>query len=196
MRKIALIVAALCLTGTSAAEARPTEAHHAKVRHHKSLCERAYVARVKVIHLHGKRAPGRNICRFGVVTKHGVRDATVKEKGKYLLQLRVLARPAPAYLSRNAVPPSRAPAGVLSSSYGATGVAACIISRESGGNPTATNGQYGGIAQWSPEAWSRMHGTRYASTPQGATYQQQLQVLSYGLSHYGTGDWKPYDGCG
>lgn len=76
------------------------------------------------------------------------------------------------------------------------GTASCIVQHESHGDPTATNGQYGGIAQWSPEAWQRMGGTRYAASPTQASYTQQVQVLSYGLSHYGCHDWCPYDGCG
>ncbi len=164
-----------------------------------TLCIQAFTARTKVIAKHGKRAPGRNICRFGVREKvrHRwvTRDATVVEKGKYLRQLRNLIAPPPAYLFRGAGAPALPPAGTLSSHYAPSGVAACIVSRESGGNPQATNGQYGGIAQWSPEAWSRMGGTRYAGSPQGASYQQQLQVLSQGLARYGTGDWSPYDGC-
>lgn len=202
MRKIlcAAVVAAL-LTLAAGAGAKQS---HAKP----SLCERAYVARVHVVHRFGPRAPGRNICRRGVVfnprrhqyrmaVQHGfhVRPASVVEKAKYLAQLRHLLAPPPPYLMGSGRPPGHPPAGVFGRSYAPTGVAACIVSRESGGNPQAVNGQYHGLAQWSPEAWSRMGGHRYASDPLGASYEQQLRVLSYGLAHYGTRDWSAYDGC-
>jgi hypothetical protein len=75
------------------------------------------------------------------------------------------------------------------------GLASCIVHYESGGNPRAVNGIYGGIAQWSPEAWSRMGGTRFASTPTNATYAQQVQVLMDGLARFGCRDWCPFDPC-
>lgn len=74
-------------------------------------------------------------------------------------------------------------------------LARCIIRSESGGNPLAQNGQYKGIAQWSPEAWRRHGGLRYASTPHGATYAEQVQVLKMGLARYGCRDWCPFDPC-
>jgi Transglycosylase-like domain len=58
-----------------------------------------------------------------------------------------------------------------------SGLVACIISHESGGNPQATNGLYSGIAQWSPTAWAQDGGLRYASSPLGASYGEQLAVL-------------------
>jgi hypothetical protein len=195
LRKFALIVVALCMTSTVTAEAK------------QSLCERAYVARIKVTHRYGGHAVGRNICRRGVITKGAryragaqerfiARPATVKEKYRYWVYLRSLARPAPPFLGKIPSYPRRGRAGVMSWHYVPVGVAACIVSGESGGNPRATNGQYGGIAQWSPEAWGRMGGHRYAAYPQAASYQDQLLVLSHGLVVYGTRDWKPYDGCG
>lgn len=187
------MLAALSATGSFA---RPVDSHFARKTHHsQSICARAYIARTKVIQRHGKRAPGRNICRYGVVAKKGARQANIKERWRYLLELQHLIAPAPAYLSRAAGPPRQPPAGTLSSSYSPTGLAACIVSRESGGNPRATNGQYHGIAQWSPTIWARDGGLRYAGDPVNATYQQQLQVLSYGLALHGGGDWRPYDGC-
>lgn len=76
-----------------------------------------------------------------------------------------------------------------------SGLAQCIITVESHGNPQANNGSHFGIAQWSIEAWTRMKGTQFAPTPLGATYDQQVQVLNYGLAHYGCNDWCPYDPC-
>lgn len=193
MRKIALVVLAVCAGVT----AQPASADKA------GLCTRAYVARVKVINRIGSHAAGRNICRFGIKPTSKMRDAgvkdsreaTVKEKYLYLTQLRNLAKPAPPFLWKKATLPLRPPAGVMSWTYIPTGVAACIVHNESRGNPQAQNGQYLGLAQWSPEAWGRMGGHRYASTPLGATEQQQLVVLSNGLTRYGCHDWCPFDGC-
>ncbi len=77
----------------------------------------------------------------------------------------------------------------------ATALASCIIQRESGGDPHAVNGQYEGIAQWSPSSWAGGGGLRYASTPLGASYGQQVRVLNYMLAHGQAGQWRPYDGC-
>lgn len=195
MRKYALIIVALCMTGTATAEAK------------QSLCERAYVARVKVTHRYGGHAAGRNICRHGVTSRKAdfrggarerftTRPASVKEKYRYWILLRSLARPAPAFLGKVPSYPRRGRARVMSWRYVPIGVAACIVNGESRGNPRANNGSHFGIAQWSLEAWGRMGGHRYADRADHASYQDQLLVLSHGLVVYGTADWKPYDGCG
>lgn len=106
-----------------------------------------------------------------------------------------LNSPAPAYLNIVAGMPRIPPAGTMSATFRPSGLASCIVKHESGGNPLAQNGKYKGIAQWSPEAWSRMGGKRYASTPHGATYQEQLIILSEGLRRFGCSDWCPYDPC-
>lgn len=71
----------------------------------------------------------------------------------------------------------------------------CIIHHESRGNPLATNGQYKGIAQWSPEAWARMGGLKFGPTPHHATYHEQVRVLKWGYARYGCQDWCPFDPC-
>jgi hypothetical protein len=170
-----------------------------------TTCEKAYNVRQKVINKHGERAPGRNICRQGMRfkwvsddKKHShwfSRPAKESEKRDYLHAMKRLIAPAPPYLTYNAVQPGQPPAGTLSRSLAPSGLANCIVSHESGGNPQATNGQYHGIAQWSHEAWIRMGGGRYSSDPLGATREQQLQILSDGLARFGCNDWCPYDGC-
>lgn len=162
---------------------------------HRTVCEKAWTARQQVIARHGGRAPGRNICRLGIRHSTGrVEDATYAQKRRYLTQLRKLVEPMP-FLSVRAGSPFQRPAGTATASYAPAGLAACIVHHESGGDPGAANGQYSGIAQWSPEAWGRMGGTRFASSPTGATYQQQLQVLNDGLARFGCRDWCPYDPC-
>lgn len=184
MRKVsaAIIFIMVILCSTASAKSAP-------------VCTKAYGVRMAVIAKHNKRAPGRNICRYGVRHSDGtIVPAKYSQKKRYLFQLRVLTNPVP-YLNVSAVPPSQLPAGTLSASYSPSGLAACIVRVESGGNPTADNGTHQGIAQWSPEAWERHGGKQYASTPAGATYQQQLQVLSNGLARYGCADWCPFDPC-
>lgn len=75
------------------------------------------------------------------------------------------------------------------------GLAGCIIQHESGGNPQATNGQYQGLGQWSPSAWSADGGTRYAPTPSGASAAQQQAVLSSEGAAGMEQQQGQYDGC-
>lgn len=160
-----------------------------------TLCYKAHGLRMSVIKKHGKRAPGRNICRQGVRVDSGVKSATTRQKARYVRALRSLNAPRP-YLTTTAGSPARPPAGTLTARHAPSGLAACIVQRESSGNPNAVNGEHTGIGQWTQEAWTRHGGTRYAATPLGATYQQQLVVLSSGLARYGCRDWCPFDGCG
>lgn len=73
-------------------------------------------------------------------------------------------------------------------------LAACIVQRESTNNPHAVNGQYEGLAQWSPTSWSEGGGTRFAATPLGASYDEQVTILNNMLPSQ-AGQWTPYDGC-
>lgn len=186
MRTIRRIVMAAC---AAAIVATPATAEAKSVR-------QTYTDyRVAVVHKHGARAAGRNIRRYGVVKGSKTRRATRQELLASIAVLRRILHP-PVYLHVSRVgPPSNPPSGAYTANYAPSGVAACIVSRESGGDPNATNGQYHGIAQWSPEAWRRMGGRKYASDPVNASYQEQLQVLSDGIREYGTRDWSAYDGC-
>jgi len=76
-----------------------------------------------------------------------------------------------------------------------TSLARCIVHYESRGNPRAVNGQYHGIAQWSPEAWRRHGGRRYSRDPLFASYGQQWRVLVGALRRFGCRDWCPFDPC-
>lgn len=182
MRKHALTVIALAALIVPAASSAAVPRHAELVKY-----SNLYHA---VANVHGKRAPGRNIRRHGVKRPgHHSHRATAREIAKSIRSLRVLRMP---YLVPSA--PSIPPAGIASAAP--SGLAGCIVSRESGGDPGAANGEHLGIAQWSPIIWARDGGLAYASSPTGATYQEQLVVLSNGLSHYGCGDWCPYDNCG
>lgn len=164
----------------------------ARGAHHQGLSEKYQHAYWGVVRLHGKQAAGRNIVNRGVKYKGSpARPATKHEKAKSLRQLRRLAHPWTVAVP---APPSRPPAGVMSASS-TSGLAQCIIRVESHGNTQAVNGQYSGIAQWSPTIWARDGGLRFASSPTGASYEEQVYVLNYGLAHHGCGDWCPYDPC-
>jgi hypothetical protein len=76
-----------------------------------------------------------------------------------------------------------------------SGLAACIIQHESGGNPQARNGQYEGLGQWSPAAWAQDGGTRYAPTPLGASAAQQEAVLNSEGAAGMRQQQGQYDGC-
>lgn len=75
---------------------------------------------------------------------------------------------------------------------------ACVISRESGGNPAAYNpvSGAGGLFQFLPSTWASLGFSLYY--PGGAqtapvSVQQQAFVKLYNES--GTTPWAPYDGC-
>lgn len=148
--------------------------------------------RAKVIKKHDKRAPGRNIVKYGL--RNG-KKPSYKKIHTYFEQLRQLAAPR-QYLAVAAVPPAQQPAGTQTAHVSATGLASCIISRESGGDPQAVNpnGHYG-IGQWDMPTWRAHGGTKYAGSPLGASKQQQLEILNSALSRYGCSAWCPYDGC-
>jgi hypothetical protein len=76
-----------------------------------------------------------------------------------------------------------------------SGLEACIIERESGGDPEATNGQYEGLGQWSPAAWAEDGGTQYAPTPLGASAAEQEAVLSSEGAAGMEQQQGQYDGC-
>lgn len=161
-------------------------------------CKKAESVRNKVVHKHGKRAPGRDICKWGVVKANGhTRPSTHRERVAYISQLRAILHPRPYLVNTGVARPAQAPAGTLSPVAAPTGIAACIVYRESRGNPQASNGTHFGIAQWSLSTWRAHHGPEMtgASDPRGASYQAQLQVLSRALATVGSGDWSPYDGC-
>jgi hypothetical protein len=163
-------------------------------------CLKAEPVRRKVIHKYGKRAPGRDICRFGVVRKHHphqTRPSTHRQRVAYLRQLRAILTPRPYILTTGVGSPARRPAGTLSPVGTPTGIAACIVARESGGDPQASNGTHFGIAQWSLSTWRAQHGPEMTGVydPRQASYQQQLAVLNHALATVGSGDWTPYDGC-
>jgi len=73
---------------------------------------------------------------------------------------------------------------------------ACIIEKESGGDPQAVYEGHYGIGQWLISTWLEDGGGRYAPTPLGATYAQQEKILR-GEGDAGMSQQQgQYDGCG
>lgn len=196
--KIALlVVAVLTVVAVSTASAMPGVRHHTAAVRYSPFQTKYLKLYWSVVRQHGRRAPGRNIVTRGVASKADVHDARLHELAKSIRQLRRLKAPAPALLARTARLPKQPPAGVSSAGVAvASSHMACIIQHESGGNPKATNGQYHGIGQWSPESWARNGGTKYASDPINATYEQQLLVLASEGDAGMSREQGQYDGCG
>lgn len=127
----ASVIAAATLVAVPAAQAKDRT----------TICESAYGVRTAVIKKHGKRAPGRNICRHGIKTKTGARKATTRERAKYKRALKQLNS---VYVQ--AGPPRRPPAGTQTAQPLRAGGPERFVQCESGGDWNAVNpssGAYG-----------------------------------------------------
>jgi LysM repeat protein len=102
--------------------------------------------------------------------------------------------------SQQAAPAQATPAQTVSSSsassaaYPGGAFGACVVSRESGGNPQVMNssGHYG-LYQFSASTWAE-----YGGNPADfghASAAEQEQVFSTALARGGQFNWSPYDGC-
>lgn len=71
---------------------------------------------------------------------------------------------------------------------------ACVISVESGGNPTAVNPVTGaaGLYQFLPSTWADFDGYATASEAPPSVQQQYFDII---YAAEGTAPWSPYDGC-
>lgn len=161
MRKFLVVAVALAGLATTP----PAMAH--------TTPRRTYVdVRVAVEKALGTRAPGRDI-RTGVRTKHGVRAATPSD---YRNATEVMRRMLPRSVRRllAPAPPAQPPAGTLTMRAPAGGLAACIRSRESGGNyATATGNGYYGAYQFDDSTWKAASGMGgHASDYSPATQDQ------------------------
>lgn len=112
------------------------------------------------------------------------------------------ASPAPAAPSA----PTQAPAqptvtAAASTTVGTAGMSAfeaCVISRESGGNPQAVNPSSGagGLFQFLPSTWASLgYASSYPGGAQTAPASVQEAAFSQLYSQSGTSPWGPYDGC-
>jgi LysM repeat protein len=97
--------------------------------------------------------------------------------------------------SSSASTAAAAPAQTQSAYTGASGsFQACVIARESGGNPQVMNssGHYG-LYQFSASTWAA-----YGGNPADfghASVAEQNQVFNNAMAAGGESNWAPYDGC-
>jgi hypothetical protein len=185
MRKFTVVGAAVtALLSPAAALAKaPTRAHTKKYL-------REYHA---VRHHFGPRVAGCNLIERRGSCHKKVSDADLVRSIGVLG--RTLRPPAPVVVYHSTASSAVSVAPAIGSTAPASGLEACIIRKESGGNPSAVNGQYGGIGQWNAAAWAQDGGTRYASSPLGASYAQQEQVLRGEGASTMARQQGQYDGC-
>jgi hypothetical protein len=99
-----------------------------------------------------------------------------------------------------AVPPQATAGPATGSDTAASGATpggafgACVIARESGGNPQVMNstGHYG-LYQFSESTWVKYGGS--AADFGHASVAEQNQVFANALAAGGESNWAPYDGC-
>lgn len=74
------------------------------------------------------------------------------------------------------------------------GFRACVIARESGGNPRAVNPSSGagGLYQFLPSSWRALG---FSGLPQNASVATQNAAFARQFALSGTAAWAPYDGC-
>jgi hypothetical protein len=151
-----------------------------------SLTSKYNKAYAKVVKLHGKRAPGRHIIKYGVRTKHGkVRPATNAEKAKSLRTLRMLVMPPPAARLVTTGPPPQPPAGTQTVHAG--GTLAAIRQCESGGNySTNTGNGFYGAYQFTQSTWESVGGS---GSPAAASPAEQDKRAAILYAKSGPGPW-------
>ncbi len=71
---------------------------------------------------------------------------------------------------------------------------ACVIQRESSGNPSAVNPSSGagGLYGFLPSTW---HALGFAGLPENAPVSVQNEAFAKEYAQSGTSAWAPYDGC-
>jgi len=103
-------------------------------------------------------------------------------------------RPKPQVTTVAAVKPTHHSAGTTHVSTGGSGFEACVIRRESGGNPRAVNPSSGagGLYQFLPSTW---HSLGYSGLPEDAPVSEQQAAFAKEYAKSGSSAWGPYDGC-
>jgi len=99
---------------------------------------------------------------------------------------------------RHARPGRHAAPGGNVSTAGLGGFEACVISRESGGNPRAVNPSSGagGLYQFLPSTWASLgFASAYPGGAQTAPVSVQRAAFAKLYAEAGTSPWAPYDGC-
>lgn len=88
------------------------------------------------------------------------------------------------------------PARAATADYGypSSSFRACVIARESGGNPRAVNpvSGAGGLFQFMPGTWAALG---YGGLPEYASVATQDAAFVRAYELWGTSPWTPSDGC-
>lgn len=107
---------------------------------------------------------------------------------------------APASSRARSVPAAPAPArpSQTVATSGMSAFEACVISRESSGNPRAVNpaSDAGGLFQFLPSTWASLgYAAAYPGGAQTAPVSVQEAAFAKLYAESGTSPWAPYDGC-
>jgi hypothetical protein len=122
---------------------------------------------------------------------HADRDAHTRPAGRHKAPGRHASRPE-GHHSGHAANPSHVGTGGMSA------FEACVISRESGGNPRAVNPSSGagGLFQFLPSTWAGLgYAAAYPGGAQTAPVSVQMAAFAKLYAEAGTSPWAPYDGC-
>jgi hypothetical protein len=183
MRKFAIVamsMATTLLVPTAAAEAKQTPGTSCN----NTKLVNSYSANYHAVRkLHGKRAPGRNIRRWGLSNGQ---DSKCRHLAKSLRTLRAMRMPAPAARFVTTGPPSQPPAGTQT--VHPSGTLARIAQCESGGNPRAVNpnGHYGKY-QFDLQTWQSVGGS---GNPVNASEAEQDKRAAILYSQRGGQPWE------
>lgn len=178
MRKFALTLSlvGLLMPATATAHARSVKQKYTDL----------YYA---VKHVHGSRAPGRNIRRYGVRTSHGTHPATTAELRESIGTLHSMLAPSTRYLAPGAPPIPPSQAATLRAPTGGTldAIARC----ESGGNPSTDTGNgFYGKYQFTLSTWQSVGGSGNPAQASEAEQDQRAARL------YAQAGPRPWPVCG
>lgn len=182
-RTLAVASAVLSLAIAPVADAKtPTHSH---IRTYNKL-------RSHIVRDYGVQAVGRNIVKHGLSSGRKASDADIVKSIGVMERMIAprISSPVSTYTTTTYTSTTAVQAPISSS-----GLEQCIVYRESTNNPQATNGQYEGYGQWSPQQWAADGGTKYAPTPLGASPSEQMQILSSEGTAGMLTQQGQYDGC-
>jgi hypothetical protein len=180
MRTLAIAagMAAILLVPTSAAEAKTsrTSCRNAKLVTNYSA---NYYA---VARLHGQRAPGRNIRKWGLSKR---RQSNCHQIRRSLNVLRRMRMPSRAATLVTTGPPPQPPAGTQTVHAG--GTLEAIAQCESGGDPTTDTGNgFHGKYQFTQSTWESVGGS---GNPAAASEAEQDKRAAILYAREGPGPW-------
>jgi len=168
--------AAIVLLVPTSAEAKRTSCSNAKLVNSYSANYHA------VAKSHGKRAPGRNIRKWGLSKGH---KSKCRHLAKSLRTLRSMRFPGSRMLVASR--PHVAPAGTRTLRAGAGGHLASIRSCESGGNyNTNTGNGYYGAYQFDLQTWQSVGGSGLPSSASPAEQDKRAAIL---MNQRGSSPW-------